>query len=123
MYSFFCFWPGPLSRAPIKPGPGARLSAAQKDFFSLFAWPSGGPCAGLHQGDEKIVEDREPSLSNVSEVMDGGDVEGGFLDTTTIHSNHTTLEEEVDVQPRKRQRIEASGSGLTSVLVSNMFTA
>ena len=62
--------------------------------------------------DEWIVEDKEPSLGNVS-VVDG-DVEGGFLDTTAIH-NHTTLEGDGDAQPRKRQRIEASGSGLTSV--------
>ena len=54
--------------------------------------------------------------------MDGGDVEGGFLDAIAIHINHTTLEEDVDAQPRKRQRIEANGSGLTSVHVSNMLT-
>jgi len=40
--------------------------------------------------DEWIVEDREPSIDNVSEVVDGKDAEGGFLDTTTIY-NLTTL--------------------------------
>ena len=64
--------------------------------------------------DERIVKDGEPSLDNLSEMVDRGDVEGGFLDTTAIH-NHTILEKNSDVQPRKRQKIEASGSDITSV--------
>ena len=52
--------------------------------------------------DEWTVEDEAPSLCNVSEVVAGGDVEGGFLHTIAIHNNHTTLEKDGDVQPRKR---------------------
>ena len=63
---------------------------------------------------EWIVEDGKLSLGNISKVVNG-DVEGDFLDTTTIHNNHTTLEEDGDAQPRKRQRIEASDSRVTSI--------